>query len=251
MLTNRAIPCLLLSDGGLVKTVGFKPGKYVGDPTNALKIFNEKEVDEIVFLDIDASRQGRGPDFALVEEIVSECFMPICYGGGVRNLETARRLVRAGVEKIALNSVLFDRPEVLSEISNEMGASSAVAVVNVLRGKVYDCARGRLVEETPVEFARRMEALGAGEIFLSDVARDGAMQGYDFSLIEQVSAAVGIPVIACGGAGSVSDLRAAIDHGASAAAAGSMFVFIGRLNAVLITYPEREALTDLFRETAR
>ncbi|RZL04482.1 MAG: imidazole glycerol phosphate synthase subunit HisF [Rubrivivax sp.] len=254
MLRHRAIPCLLLSEGGLVKTVQFKAGKYVGDPINALKIFNEKEVDEILFLDIDASRQGRPPDFDLIEEIASECFMPICYGGGVHDFDGAARIIRLGVEKIALNSVLFRKPQLLTELSRHFGAQSVVAVVNVKknfwgRAKVFNSATGKLTDKDPVVYAREMEALGAGEIMLSDVDRDGTMKGFAVDLIQSIVAAVNVPVVACGGAGQLDDLRAATRvGGAAAVAVGSLFVFQGRHRAVLINYPDYAALQALFKE---
>ncbi|MDK2122888.1 AglZ/HisF2 family acetamidino modification protein [Parachitinimonas caeni] len=254
MLTQRAIPCLLISDGGLVKTVGFKPGKYVGDPINAVKIFNEKEVDELVFLDIDASRQNREPDYELIEQIASECFSPIAYGGGIRTFEQAVRIIRSGVEKVVLNSVLFDQPEVLTHISQHFGAQSAVAVLNIKRDwrgryRIYDSCRNKTLDHNITEYARQLERLGAGELMLSDVDRDGTMQGYDLALIQQIVNAVSIPVIACGGAGKLADLRSATqDGGAAAVAVGSLFVFYGRHRAVLINYPEYRELQSLFKD---
>ena len=237
MLKTRVIPCLLLRGAGLVKTVRFKDPKYIGDPINAIKIFNDKEVDELILLDIDATREGRGPSFAVIEEVASECFMPLAYGGGIRSVEEARRILKLGVEKVVFNSAA----------SREFGAQAVVASIDVRRklfGRYEVCIdNGKVATGTdPVEYARRVEAAGAGEIFLNAIDRDGTMQGYDTELIAKVTRAVGIPVIASGGAGSVADFSSAVQQGASAVAAGSLFVFHGPHRAVLITYPARAEL---------
>jgi cyclase len=248
MLQTRIIPCLLLKGAGLVKTTRFNDPKYVGDPINAIKIFNDKEVDELVLLDIAATREGRGPAFGTLEEVACECFMPLAYGGGISSVDEARRILKLGVEKVVLNSAAFRTPQVLRDASREFGAQAVVASMDVRRklfGRyevvVEGGTRGTGVD--PVDYARRMEDAGAGEIFLTAVDRDGTMGGYDIELIAKVSAAVGVPLIANGGAGSVADLRAATrDGGAAAAAAGAMFVFHGPHRAVLITYPARAEL---------
>lgn len=248
MIPPRVIPCLLLKNEGLVKTVKFKDPRYVGDPINAVRIFNDKEVDELVFLDITASQEKRSPPFAMLEQIASECFMPLCYGGGVRTVEHMRQLFAIGLEKVAVNSFAVERPSFMREAADLFGSSSVIASIDVKkswRGKyevvTYGGRKGTGL--SPVEFAVEMERQGAGEIFLNSVDRDGTMSGYDIPLIKMVTEAVGVPVVACGGAGSVADLAAAITvGGASAAAAGSLFVFHGPHRAVLITYPERSEL---------
>jgi len=248
MLRARVIPCLLLGESGLVKTRQFKDPKYVGDPINALKIFNDKEVDELVLLDIGASREGRPPPFSLIAEVATECFMPLAFGGGIRSVEDARRILKLGVEKLVFNAAASELPEVLRHSSREFGSQAVVASIDVRRkllGK-YEVVLDRATRGTrtdPVDYARRMEDLGAGEIFLTAVDREGTMKGYDLELIARVSSAVSIPIIANGGAGSVSDFGLAISKGgASAVAAGAMFVFHGPHRAVLITYPSQAEL---------
>jgi cyclase len=251
-LFNRVIPCLLLQDGGLVKTTKFKRPRYVGDPINAIRIFNEKYVDELVFLDITASSTHSEPDYDLIARIAGECFMPLCYGGGIRTLEQARRIVACGVEKIAVNSMAIDRPQLLSELSQELGVSSVVVSIDVKRDmfgreRVYHPSQRRLTKLNPVQHAQASVAAGAGEVFLNSVDRDGQYCGLDASLIAKTSAAVNVPLIACGGAGSLDDMRAAINAGASAAAAGSIFVFYGPHRAVLINYPDYTSIRQLFK----
>jgi cyclase len=248
---NRVIPCLLLQDGGLFKTRRFRRPRYVGDPINAVRIFNDKYVDELVFLDIDASRHGAEPDFDLIARIAGECFIPLCYGGGIRTLEHARRIVACGVEKIAVNSMAIDHPDLLTTLSRELGASSVVAGIDVKRDlfgreRVYHPGRRRLTKLDPVEHARAVVRLGAGEIFLNSVDREGTGSGFDLDLVRRVSSAVNVPVTACGGAAGLEDMRAAVKSGASAAAAGSLFVFYGPHRAVLINYPAYAAVRELF-----
>jgi imidazole glycerol-phosphate synthase subunit HisF len=253
MLKTRVIPCLLLRGQGLVKTTRFKEPKYVGDPINAIKIFNDKEVDELVLLDISASKEGRGPAFTVIEEVASECFMPLAYGGGIRSVEEARRILKLGVEKVVFNSTAWHQPEVLRDAAREFGAQAVVASIDVRRklfGRHEVCIDNgtRPTGMDVVEYARRMEAQGAGEILLTAIERDGMMQGYDLELIAKVSAAVGIPVIASGGAGSLAHLKDAVEKGgANAVAAGALFVFHGPHRAVLITYPKRAELEQVLR----
>lgn len=252
-LFNRVIPCLLLADGGLVKTRRFSRPRYVGDPINAIRIFNEKSVDELVLLDIEASRLGREPDYDLIARIAGECFMPLCYGGGVRTLEQARRIVACGVEKIAVNSVAIDQPALLGEMARELGSSSVVAAIDVAtdwrgRRRVYHPGRRDRTMLDPVAHARAVVAAGAGELFINSVTRDGCYCGYDLKLIRTVAATVRVPIIACGGASSLEDMREAVTAGASAAAAGSLFVFYGPHRAVLINYPESGAVQRLFAQ---
>jgi len=248
MLKTRVIPCLLLRGAGLVKTTCFKDPKYVGDPINAIKIFNDKEVDELVLLDITASKENRGPAFSVIAEVASECFMPLAYGGGIRTVEEARRILKLGVEKVVFNTTAWREPAVLRDASREFGAQAVVASIDVRRKlfgryEVYVEGGTRATGMDPVEYARRMEAAGAGEIFLTSIDRDGTMKGYELELLAKVTTAVGVPVIASGGAGSLSDFSAAIrEGGAAAVAAGAMFVFHGPHRAVLITYPLRNEL---------
>ena len=248
MLRTRVIPCLLLRGAGLVKTTRFKNPVYVGDPINAIKIFNTKEVDELVLLDITASRENRGPAFSTIEEVASECFMPLAYGGGIRSVEEARRILKLGVEKVVFNTTAWRDPAVLRDASREFGAQAVVASIDVRRklfGRYDVCTEGATHSTglDPVEYARRMEDAGAGEIFLTSIDRDGTMAGYELDLIARVAAAVGIPVIASGGARGVADFAAAVQEGhAAAVAAGAMFVFHGPHRAVLITYPSRDEL---------
>lgn len=252
MLATRVIPCLLLKGAGLVKTIRFKDPKYVGDPINAVRIFNDKEVDELIFLDITASREGKGPAFSTIEDITSECFMPVAYGGGITTVEEVSRIVSMGVEKIVLNTSALRRPGLVTEISERIGASSTVVAIDVKkdllgRYRVYEAARQAGTSVSPVDHARRMVAAGAGEILVNDVNRDGTGAGFDLALVRDVASAVEVPVIACGGAGTLADLRQASDAGASAVAAGSLFVYMGKHRAVMINYPPQTALKELFR----
>jgi imidazole glycerol-phosphate synthase subunit HisF len=248
MLKTRVIPCLLLKNEGLVKTVQFKHPKYVGDPINAVKIFNEKEVDELVFLDTTATIENRKPPLKPISEIATECFMPFCYGGGIRSIEDIAELFKLGVEKVSLNSYAVENPALISRAARMFGNQSIVVSIDVkktLFGKYRVFTQGgrKASKHDPVEFAVRMQEAGAGELFLNSIDRDGTMQGYDLDLIKRVSEAVSIPVIACGGAGSLDDFAAAVKQGgASAVSAGSLFVFQGRHRAVLITYPSTKEL---------
>lgn len=248
----RVIPCLLLRGRGLVKTIRFKDPTYLGDPRNTIKIFNEKEVDELVFLDITATIEKRGPNYELISEITSECFMPLGYGGGIRNLDQMEKLFKLGVEKVAINTYAAENPMFIKEAARVFGSQSVLVSFDVkgsLHGK-YEImveAGKRKSGLEPVTFAKQMEEAGAGEILLNSIDQDGTMQGYDLELIRQVTSAVGIPVIACGGAGSIEDLgHAVIQGGASAVAAGSIFVFHGRHRAVLINFPKRNELERAF-----
>ena len=246
----RLIPCLLLSDGNLVKTKKFKDPTYLGDPINAVKIFSEKCVDELCIQDIEASKNGAEPNFELLAEIATEAFMPLSYGGGITTLEQARSLFHIGFEKIILNTAWQRNPALLTEISETFGAQSVIASIDVKqdilrRIRCYTLDGTEAVDGAPVELAKRAEALGAGEILLNSIDRDGGMQGYDLKLIQSVSEAVGIPLIACGGAGGAEDMKTALNAGAHAAAAGSMYVFYGPRRAVLIHVPPEEALYTL------
>jgi cyclase len=248
MLNHRVIPCLLMKDGGLVKTRRFKDPVYVGDPINAIRIFNEKEVDELALLDISATAQGRAPNFELIEEIASECFMPLAYGGGVRTMAQVKQLLRLGVEKIIVNSALHSDPEFVREAARTFGSQAIVASMDVKRKllgrqEVFTKNAGTATGIDPVTFARQAQQLGVGEILLTAVDRDGTMVGYDLDLVAKVAQAVNVPVIASGGASSLADFGAAVRQGhASAVAAGAMFVFYGPHRAVLISYPDYDKL---------
>jgi cyclase len=249
----RAIPCLLLKGGGLVKTTQFGQPKYVGDPINAVKLFNDLQVDELILLDITATREGREPDYARLEDIAGEAFMPIGYGGGVRTVEQARRLFRLGVEKVAVTTAAHETPSLLTDLAEQFGSQSIVAGIDVKRDwlnrpRVMTLAGTTRSRRDVTEYARELQERGAGEILLTAIDRDGMRGGYDLRLIEQVSTAVKVPVIACGGAGSLAHLGEAVQAGASAAAAGSLFVFTGPHRAVLINYPSAPELRAVFAQ---
>lgn len=253
MLNHRVIPCLLLSSGGLVKTTKFAKPKYVGDPINAVKIFNEKEVDELMVLDIDASKEGRGPNFELIEQLAGECFMPLCYGGGVRTAEEARTLFKIGVEKVALQSAVMRSPAIIREIADFAGEQAIVVSVDVKRNlfgkpKLFNAAKVTPRHDDWCDAVREAVDHGAGEILLNAVDRDGTRQGVDEALIRTASQAASVPLIAVGGVGSMADIRTATDAGASAVAAGAFFVFQGPHRAVLITYPRPEELQQLWAD---
>lgn len=257
MLKPRVIPCLLLRGRGLYKTVKFADPKYVGDPVNAVKIFNEKEVDELLLLDITATPEKREPNYELIGDIAGECFMPLGYGGGVTSVEQIRRLHRMGVEKVSLNSAAFRDRRLVQESCDVFGSSSIVAAIDVkktLFGKyeVWINAGKTNTKEDPVRYAQELAKLGVGEILVNSIDRDGTMAGYDITLLKNIAAAVDTPVIACGGAGSMDHLRDAIANtGVNAVAAGSMFVFHGKHKAVLINYPTSAQLEDLQLSHAR
>lgn len=248
MLRRRVIPTLLISEGGLVKPRGFRRPTYLGDPINAVRIFNDKEVPELVVLDIDATRAGRGPDFSLVRELATECFIPLCYGGGVTTVREIGTVLEIGVEKVAMNSVLFEQSGLLTEAARLFGSQSLVASIDARASwpwgvRAYSHGGTRRQKMGPVEHAKLIEGAGAGEILLTSIEREGSMAGYDLDLIRSVAGAVGIPVIACGGAGSADDFRLAVEEGsADAVAAGSFFVFEGPHRAVLISYPDESEL---------
>tara|TARA_Y100001934_G_scaffold169101_1_gene201015 strand:- start:4466 stop:5245 length:780 start_codon:yes stop_codon:yes gene_type:complete len=250
MLNARVIPTLLLRDNGLVKGMNFKNHKYVGDPINAVKIFNEKEVDEIVFLDISATPSRREPNFNLIKDIASEAFMPFGYGGGVTTTGQIEKLFNLGVEKVIINSSAHSNPELIREASQVAGSQSIVVSIDVkktLLGKyeVYTENATCGTKMPPLDYARRMEDLGAGEIILCSIANEGTGKGYDLKLLNLVCSAVDVPVVALGGCGQLKDMADAVQIGsASAVAAGNLFVFHGKLKAVLITYPKYSELAE-------
>lgn len=245
----RIIPVLLIDDRDLIKTINFKKPTYLGDPVNALKIFNRKGIDEMAVLDISASKKGLEPDFELLTDMASEAFMPLSYGGGIKTLDQVRKLLAIGYEKVVLNTSLVEDEQLVKDAVALAGSQSVVASIDakVVNGqyKCVICDGTKVIDMSPVELAKHAEELGVGEIFLNSIDRDGVMQGYDIDLVNQVVNAVDIPVTACGGAGGISDLKDVIENGhAHAAAGGSMFVYYGRLKAVLITAPTEEELTD-------
>lgn len=248
MIRPRIIPALLLQGQGLVKTIKFKAPTYLGDPINIVRIFNDKEVDELVFLDITATNENRPPAFELLANITSECFMPLGYGGGIRNMEDIKKLLNMGVEKVILNTCAVKTPELVRAAADYAGSQAVVISMDVKknifgRHEVHTRSGRENTKLDPVGYAVAMEKQGAGELFLNSIDRDGTMQGYDIELIQRISGAVSIPVVACGGAGKLQDLADAIKMGgASAAAAGSLFVFQGPLRGVLISYPSRDEL---------
>jgi imidazole glycerol-phosphate synthase subunit HisF len=253
MLHPRIIPCLLVHNKGLVKTVRFGDPRYVGDPINAVKIFNEKEVDELMVLDIDATREGREPDYRMIEHLAVECRMPFCYGGGITSADQAARIFSLGVEKIALSAAAVQRPGLVTEIADEVGRQSVVVVMDVKKKllggyEVYTHNASRGSGSDPVAFAGLMESYGAGELVVNSIDRDGTMKGYDTRLIAMVREAVGVPMTVLGGCGSLDDIAGIIaEHGIIGVAAGSQFVFKGKYRAVLINYPmpaDKEALIE-------
>ena len=247
MMRPRVIPTLLLSGFGLVKTRKFADPVYVGDPTNAVRIFNSKEVDELMLLDIDASRSRRGPDFALLEEIAAEAFMPLGYGGGVASVGVMERLFRIGFEKVVINSAIYENPALLREAVACFGSQSVVASVDAKKdflGRYRVVSRGGTVRQ-PEDLSvvlQRVQDDGVGELILNSVDKDGMMLGYDIELVSRGADVLRIPLVALGGAGSTDDMKDALKAGASAVAAGSMFVFHGVHRAVLISYLDHDQL---------
>jgi imidazole glycerol-phosphate synthase subunit HisF len=253
MLRPRITPCLLVHKGGLVKTVAFKDPKYVGDPVNAVRIFNEKETDELMVLDIDATANGVEPNFTLISQLAVECRMPLCYGGGVKTAEQAKRIIGLGVEKVAISSAALDNPPLISEIASEIGSQSVVVVLDVRRTKsgdydVYTHNGARSAGKRLEQAAADAQANGAGEIVVNSIDNDGKMKGYDLDLAAKTRAATRLPITILGGAGSLADIRRLIEKcGILGAAAGSLFVFKGPYRAVLINYPNPAQKDEIMR----
>lgn len=256
MLRARIIPCLLVHKKGLVKTVNFKDPKYVGDPINAVKIFNEKEVDELMVLDIDATVENRGPNFEMIKNLAQECRMPFCYGGGVTTVEQAKRIIELGAEKVALSSSAIKNPQLLREIGKAVGIQSVVVVLDLkkkglLSGGGYDVYIKNGKEKTGVklkEFIQELNEIGVGELVINSIDKDGTMSGYDLSLISTVRELTDFPMTVLGGAGSLEDVKSIIsNYKIIGVAAGSLFVFKGKYRAVLINYPNREEKFRLFK----
>jgi cyclase len=244
----RVIPTILLDGNGLVKPQKFSNPKYIGDPRNAVKIFNEKEVDELILIDIYATKRSQSPNFSLIKEIASECFMPMGYGGGIHSVTNAEMLFKCGVEKIILNSEVVIKPDIIKELSNRYGTQAIVVSIDVkknLFGKysIYIENGQKNTKMDPVDFAKRCEEFGAGEVYLTAIDREGMMEGYDIELTKMVAKSINIPVIASGGAGSITHMAKVVKEGfASAVTAGSMFVFHGKLRGVLINFPNQDIL---------
>lgn len=250
-LRPRVIPVLLLQNGGLVKTYKFKQPKYVGDPINAVKIFNEKEVDELLLLDISCSVNQTEPDYKLILEIVSEAFMPIGYGGGIKTVDQAKRIFNLGIEKIILNSSLQSNLDLVSQISSMYGSSSMVANIdykkNIFRKhKVYFKSGTVTSDYNPIDWALKLQEAGAGEIILNNIDKEGTYSGYDEELLSIISKKIKVPVVVSGGASSMDDFKKAIELGASGMAAGSMFIYKRPHNAVLISYPSSIDFKNLY-----
>ena len=250
MLQTRVIPVLLIKDGGLYKGVKFKKHKYVGDPINTVKIFNEKEVDELVLLDISVTVENKEIDFKLIKEIASEAFMPLAYGGGIKSIDDARKLFSLGIEKVILNSAAFENPDLITELSNEFGSQSIVFSLDLKKDffgnqRVYSNCGTRKMKGSPVEIALKMEEKGIGEIIFNSIHLEGTKKGYDLKLISQLSKSLNIPLIALGGAGNINHMMEAKRAGAHGLAAGTIFVFQGPLDGVLITYLTKEEINYL------
>lgn len=251
MIDVRVIPCLLYDGTGLVKTVRFKDPVYIGDATNAIRIFNEKEVDELIIFDIKSSARKQRPNVELVKKIASECFMPLCYGGGITTIQDIKDVVSVGVEKVSLNTIAVENPSFVKEAAKTYGSSTIVVTIDYkknLWGKLMVTGIGGSEKSKydPVEFAQLMEEMGAGEIVVNSIERDGTMSGYDIETLSKITSKLTIPVIAMGGAGKLEHFKEAIQKAhVSAVAAGSMFVFQGKHKAVLINYPDRALIENM------
>ena len=250
MIKPRVIPALLLKGQGLVKTVKFKEPKYLGDPINIVRIFNDKEVDELVLLDITATPEKRGPQFDLLKNIAGEAFIPLAYGGGIRSMDDVRKLLSIGIEKLIMNTSAVETPSLVREVADHAGSQAAVVSMDVKKGllgkyEVFTHCGQKKTGLDPVKHAVEMERMGVGEIIINSIDRDGTMQGYDVEMVRKVADAVNVPVVACGGAGNLTHISEVIKQGhASAAAAGSIFVFQGPLRGVLISYPTPKELKE-------
>jgi cyclase len=254
MLRPRIIPCLLVKDKGLVKTVNFKNPKYVGDPINAIRIFNEKQADELIILDIDATTDRREPDYKAIEYWAEECRMPLCYGGGVKTPEQAQRIFKLGVEKVAISSAAIENPDLVNRIAERVGSQSVVVILDAKKNlfggyEVFIHGGKKGTGRDPFELAKQFETRGAGEIIINSIDNDGLMNGYDLILAEKMRAVTSLPLTVLGGAGSLQDIRQLIKRfGIIGASAGSFFVFKGVYKAVLITYPTMDDKDQLFKE---
>ena len=251
-MLKRIIPVLLLSNRGLIKTQQFQDPKYIGDPINAVKIFSEKEVDELVFLDIHASKRNQDPDFDLIKDIASESYMPFSYGGGIKSLSQAEKILKNGAEKIIINNSFLFNHALASEMISAFGSSSVVACIDVKKNilgkyKVYSHVQEKSIDKDLKDCLEMSENIGFGEVIVQSVDFDGCMRGYDKNLILKVRESISAPLVALGGAGSLEDIRDILNAGADAAAAGSLFTFYGKYRAVLITYPEYKEIRELLK----
>lgn len=253
MLQKRVIPCLLLHKGGLYKTEKFKKPTYIGDPINAIKIFNDKEVDELMFIDIDATTQNKEPNYKIIDDIASECFMPLCYGGGVKTIEQMKKIYSLGVEKISLSSQAVLNPDLIKEASSIFGNQSVIVTIDVKKDfwgkkKVFINNGKKNTKLNPVDFISKVESLGAGEIVINSINNDGVMQGYDYELLKELKSNVKVPIIALGGAGNLEHIKDAFHiANVDAVACGSMFVYKGPLKGVLISYPPYQEIQELLK----
>ncbi len=253
MLRSRITPCLLVHKKGLVKTVEFGNPKYVGDPINAVKIFNEKEVDELIVIDIDATVEGRGPDFNLIKNLAFECRMPFCYGGGITTVDQAKKIISLGVEKVAISSAALSNPQLLKEIGNAIGKQSLVVVLDVKKKgllgnyELYTHNGKKGSKYKLKEYLAILNEIGIGEIVVNSIDEDGKMKGYNFKLYDIVRDLTSMPMTILGGAGSLDDIRVAIErYKTIGVSAGSLFVFKGKYKAVLINYPDRSTRNEMY-----
>ena len=245
MCEKRIIPCLLIRGNKLVKTTKFKDDVYIGDPVNAARIFSDKEVDEIIILDIEATKEKRAPNYELMAEIAGECFMPLTYGGGITNVDQVRRLIRSGIEKVVINSYAYLSTQLIAEAVGIFGSQAVVGGIDVKKKilgsyQLMSTSATIAIDISLEEHVINLVEAGVGELFINSIDRDGQMLGYDLELIKRVVKSVNIPVIACGGAGKLDHLKEALNYGLSAVAAGSMFVYHGKHKAVLINYPQNK-----------
>ena len=253
MLQTRIIPCLLLKDDSLVKTVNFKKPAYIGDPVNTARIFNELEVDELVLLDILATNNNRKPDFKILAELANECFMPLAYGGGINNFEDAKKIFKIGIEKVIINTVVFEKPEFVTQLAEHFGNQAVVVSIDVKKNffgkyQVYSNSGSKKQKIDPVEWAIEVEKLGAGEILLTAIHQEGTWSGFDLDIIKKISNAVKIPIIANGGASSISDIEKAVIEGqASAVSLGSMVVYQNKGMGVLVNFPDKNNLEMILK----
>jgi len=251
MLQNRVIPCLLIQDNKLVKTVKFKNPKYIGDPVNAIKIYNEKEVDELIVVDISKKRYENGPNFNLIKQMADECFMPVCYGGGISNIDQIQKILKIGIEKIALNTAIMPDTQLISQAANKFGSQCIVVALDIKKNwlgkyKVTFNSGDQMINTDIVDFAKTAENAGAGEILINNIDRDGTWEGFDIEMIRKITSNVSIPVIAAGGAGNLSHIKDAITIGkASAVAIGSMAVYQSKGMGVLINFPKTKVLEEI------
>lgn len=253
MLRNRVIPIILIDGNRCFKTYKFKSKKYIGDPINIIKIFNEKEVDEIIVLDINSSKYNQEPNYKLIEEMASECFMPMSYGGGIKNIYQAKRLFSLGIEKLSLQNAYLQNMNFISELSNEFGSQSIICSIDIKKNffgkyRMYDSCNQKIKIVQIKKYIKQIENAGAGELLLNAVDRDGTLRGQDLTLIREISSFISIPLISAGGISSLSDIKNSINYGADAVAAGAFFCFYGVHKAVLISYPKYKKLQKILGE---